>query len=551
MEDRRVRDGRSDRRSYREKKEPKEQIDKDYDRDYDRDSGYWDSSYSRTERRHHSYRSKEEDKEWPQEGDYGKGKTDYGKDRDKDRDREHRRHDRHDRNERYERSERSDRGDRSDYSERHDRHGQGYDRHERQRYAPPERTEYGDKYAQYGDSKTSDSRPVQIVTRPRILDPSSGQQKQRDKSPARQDGQGQESEPLKTSAPEGSQSQAKKKPQLVVPVLGPMYQRCRLMDEEWRLCVDSVSPHLLEHGTDFQIVACIGSQGVGKSTVLSLLQSPLMRGLDSSSKASGGARAAKVPFEAPLPIHSAKAFMEGIASPTGVDVCVSAIDRLILLDAQPLFDSISTSPEADLKCELYLLIFLTSICHSLLVVTDTPVDTQLWKFLRLLATLKEKVPNLATWLRKSKDGDNHRNSVQQQAQQVLPHLLVIFNNLSKEDGEDEALYAPVRRFLQHSSWKEAPSMHFTTVPSLPGTSIEELLTSDAAAVTGIRLREKIFASGPQRGRFGCEGLQLSERQWLYNVSMYWDFVQKNAEVQDYLDVLSEGVESFVWPKLNS
>jgi len=333
--------------------------------------------------------------------------------------------------------------------------------------------------------------------------------------------------------------------------------------------VDAVHPHLLESGSEFTVVACIGAQGAGKSTILSLLLASF-RGLLGSQSSGGrgegtGSSETKpeglaqiglggsssvhdaegvADIKPPLDIHSTTAFLEGQASPAGIDLCVSALDRLLLLDAQPLFNYEYNS-DVEMKSELYLLLFLTSICHTLLVVVDSAVDLQLWKFLRLLATLKAKTPDLATWV--ERQGDRCARPEHFPLREVLPRIVVVFNNLGRI-FHDETLFKPVTTFVEHSLWKKAPSFKCIQVPTLPGSTIGAMLSSDEAYHHGMRLRECVLCSGSERGKFGREGLQLTEREWLYHASGYWDFVQKVSIVQEYFDIIAQSLDTYGWPK---
>ncbi|CAJ1436314.1 unnamed protein product [Effrenium voratum] len=285
-----------------------------------------------------------------------------------------------------------------------------------------------------------------------------------------------------------------------------------------------VAPHLLESG-DFTVVAALGCQGGGRSTVLSTLLSPYFY--------SEGATPSYHTFKVPLGIHSAQSFLEGQASPAGVDLCITT-DRLVLLDAQPLFDSISASPDADLRSELFLNIFLASICHTILVVTDTAVDMQLWRFMRLLGSLKSKVPDLATWLKQEKQAPK------EETKEVAPNLLVVFNNMSPDS--EGALEEPVQSFLQRTEWKAGP-IRCLTAPRLPGRSFQEMLCSEQAAALGARLRQNLFQQGNCQGCFG-HSLQLTEKQWLHHVLDYWDFVQKHPAASP--ETAGSGFESLSW-----
>jgi len=407
------------------------------------------------------------------------------------------------------------------------------------------------------------------------------------RSESHSEGPGAPDVPPADARPTDGPSGLKKKQAFATPTVGSIFSKCRLMDEEWHVCVDEVHARLLESGSEFTVVACIGAQGAGKSTVLSLLLSCFKGALSKArqgangggrdevaSGGDGGVDAATVgagerpgeppaplgvaedgrrvmtlgvaeqgddiDFEPPLEIRTRQSFLEGRASRAGVDLCVSALDRILLLEAQPLF-SYETASEAELKSELHFVIFLLSICHTLVVVTDTPVDLQLWKFMRLLAMLKTKVPDLPTWI------DSQGDQVGKPVKEVLPRLVVAFNNIGPHIGEAE-MRRPVQMLLEHSLWKSAPSLQYTHIPMLPGRSIAEMLLSDQAHCAGMRLRERVLCQGPSRGRFGQDGLQLTEREWLYHINGYWDFLQKIPLVQEYFDTVAQGLESYGWPK---
>ncbi|CAK0795506.1 unnamed protein product [Prorocentrum cordatum] len=201
----------------------------------------------------------------------------------------------------------------------------------------------------------------------------------------------------------------------------------------------------------------------------------------------------------------------------------------------------------ELKSELYLLIFLTSVCHTLLVVMDTPFDLQLMRFLRLLAALKAKVPDLAAWAERRADGGAERPPAPE-ASSSLPRLLVAFNHAGP-NVEEAALFRPARAFLQRTAWKDAPSVQFARIPTLPGGNLAEMLTSDEAHRAGLRLRAALLSDGPARGRFGRGKLQLSEREWLRHAGAYWEFVQQQATpVEDFFNMLAKGLESYGWPE---
>lgn len=280
-------------------------------------------------------------------------------------DREHRRHSHHHSHSLKERGDdRPERGERfgGDRGERADKERGGRGEHgisERAADRAAERERHGRWRG--GDERPSpeeralESRPVQIVQRlgggpVKILGAASSGGVS-EKIGRRSDPGGGESGYPANGRPADS-AQKKKQQPFVMPTVASTFSKCRLMDEDLRVCVSAVHPHLLESSSEFTVVACIGPQGAGKSTALSLIVASLSGAL---GKASDG------DFEAPLEVHSAQDFLTGSRSRAGIDLCVSTLDRLMLLEAQPLFNY-ETMSTAELKAELHMLIFLVSIC---------------------------------------------------------------------------------------------------------------------------------------------------------------------------------------------
>ena len=166
----------------------------------------------------------------------------------------------------------------------------------------------------------------------------------------------------------------------------------RLMTPQLELCADEVRP-LLGENTDFTVVGVLGCQGVGKSTIMSLLAGAGWRGGGSDaaadtaadSMAGGGAELANPPF----PPNPPEAWARGAHGTSGVDVQVTA-ERLILLDTQPLLSaslllSMTGSPvppsvhshENLLEVQaLQLCALLLSVCHVVLLVQDAAADVR-------------------------------------------------------------------------------------------------------------------------------------------------------------------------------
>lgn len=163
----------------------------------------------------------------------------------------------------------------------------------------------------------------------------------------------------------------------------------KMVDKSWHW-EDKGMDSMLEQ-SDFLVVGALGKQGVGKSTVMSLLTGtrtgsgkPFMFRPQSREQSEGGA------FQS-----------------TGVDMIVTA-ERTILLDAQPvlsesMLEQFQSSPElvpAGLAAEMYLeilslqlAVFLFTVCHVIVVVMDTMESAEvMFRFLWTAERMCLKVP---------------------------------------------------------------------------------------------------------------------------------------------------------------
>eukprot|EP00434_Breviolum_minutum_P022307 symbB.v1.2.019684.t1/scaffold1621.1/size109116/3 len=171
--------------------------------------------------------------------------------------------------------------------------------------------------------------PVQILNRPKgvlPLESRNSDERERERIHHRSDGRsGSEKRKEPDSADQhrstSTKGTSKKDKEAPIPAPRPSlsapFNRCRFMDENWRICNDQVLL-LLTETSDFLVVASLGSPKVGRSTVLSTLLSPFFydHGVSSTS------------FQAPLGIHSSESFLEGGPSGPGVDLCITMAGSL-------------------------------------------------------------------------------------------------------------------------------------------------------------------------------------------------------------------------------
>ncbi|PNY09211.1 protein SMG9-like [Trifolium pratense] len=168
----------------------------------------------------------------------------------------------------------------------------------------------------------------------------------------------------------------------------PSVASLNLLSDSWDFHFDRFLPFLTEN-TDFTVIGVIGSPGVGKSTIMNELY-----GFDSTSPG----------MLPPFTIQSEENRAMARHCSIGIEPRISS-ERIILLDTQPVFsasvlsemmrpDGSSTisvlsreSLSAELAHELMgiqLAVFLASVCHILLVVSEGVDDDSMW---HLMSTL--------------------------------------------------------------------------------------------------------------------------------------------------------------------
>ncbi|ETV94292.1 hypothetical protein H310_11948 [Aphanomyces invadans] len=172
------------------------------------------------------------------------------------------------------------------------------------------------------------------------------------------------------------------------------FDRWKLVTPQMQHCaVDSV-PVRCRDMTQFVVVGCVGLEGVGKSTIMSILNGHDPFGNTPSAS-----------LDTTFPIQSHDTVLHGCHETTGIDVCVTS-DNVILLDSQPL---LSTSMLVDMVSQhdspkfgalaldhqiqltsLHILTYLLSVCHHLIVVHDHLDEPDLWQLLHLAQLIKSR-----------------------------------------------------------------------------------------------------------------------------------------------------------------
>ncbi|CAN8236155.1 unnamed protein product [Cochlearia groenlandica] len=177
----------------------------------------------------------------------------------------------------------------------------------------------------------------------------------------------------------------------------PPVSSLNMLSDSWDFHIDRFLPFLTEN-TDFTVVGVIGPPGVGKSTILNAIYS-----FDGSSPG----------MLPPFAVQSEEIKAAAKHCTVGIEPRVSA-ERFILLDVQPVFspsilaelirpdgsssipvlgsDSMSAELAHEIMC-IQLGVFLASICHVLLVVSEGVHEDNMWHLMSTVDLLKHAIPD--------------------------------------------------------------------------------------------------------------------------------------------------------------
>ncbi|OAD08373.1 hypothetical protein MUCCIDRAFT_158586 [Mucor lusitanicus CBS 277.49] len=295
----------------------------------------------------------------------------------------------------------------------------------------------------------------------------------------------------------------------------------------WRRSSKFNADTILKHLTDYPghfVIGIIGKQGVGKSTILShFTQDP----------------------EHAFPSQDNEQFLYQGHKTDGIDMYITP-ERAILLDTEPilswtLLDNAlghgslgGLHPDVWLEMEsLYNMIFLISVCNSVLVVNDGPeMDMDVLRLIQRAEMLKFCIPDFPLL-------------VGQQDMHHYPDIVFVCNKCHKNEftyRNYNALQAILTSFFETSQLKTRGLVSLGDVLPLykTGQASEANLfflpqQDDIDSLHDLvsALRDQVIA-GPRRP--GKKG-QVSEKDWFRNAIKTYEVVRKSEYIMEYLQVV--------------
>ncbi|XP_034190373.1 nonsense-mediated mRNA decay factor SMG9 [Osmia lignaria lignaria] len=247
---------------------------------------------------------------------------------------------------------------------------------------------------------------IKVIDRPTfILKTREGEN--RAVSPSQRNGSNKKETDTSTNVPSKVQDSVR----TILPMCLEMTTCVKFMDENMQLCENPLE--FLYDQQDFLVVGCLGAQGVGKSTIMSLLTSSYVPDV--------------------FPVQDISHHESGANCTSGIDFFVTK-NRVIYLDTQPILsgsridysasydqkksttDFVNTETNLELQ-SLQFAAFLFSVCHVIIFVQDWFIDPNLVRFLQTAEMLKP----------------SSTSNMDQDYVEYYPHIVFLHNKAELED----------------------------------------------------------------------------------------------------------------------
>ncbi|KAL0123421.1 hypothetical protein PUN28_005744 [Cardiocondyla obscurior] len=292
----------------------------------------------------------------------------------------------------------------------------------------------------------------------------------------------------------------------------------KFMDENMQLCENTID--YLYDQQDFLVVGCLGAQGVGKSTIMSLLTSHYSSNI--------------------FQIQDLSHYENSTNCTTGIDLFITK-NRVMYLDTQPILsgfgiDSTSSDQKkgapdfvnSDSNLELQSLqfaAFLFSICHVIVFIQDWFVDPNVVRFLQTAEMLKPSSTTI----------------IDQDYVEYYPHMVFLHNKAELQDftpaiiGEIKDFYNKIfsiSRLQTHSGidmshCSKENNLNLFLIPSR--TKEEDKIFCENEEFLIDKLRTKIH--GVPRNSIASS--VLTEKNWYHYVSKILEVIKKSHLSSEY------------------
>ncbi|XP_012057021.1 PREDICTED: protein SMG9 [Atta cephalotes] len=292
----------------------------------------------------------------------------------------------------------------------------------------------------------------------------------------------------------------------------------KFMDENMQLCENSID--FLYDQQDFLVVGCLGAQGVGKSTIMSLLTSHYSSNI--------------------FQIQDLSHYESSTNCTTGIDFFITK-NRVIYLDTQPIlsgfvidsaasFDQKKGAPDfmnSDSNLELQSLqfaAFLFSVCHVIIFVQDWFVDPNLVRFLETAEMLK---PSSTT-------------VIDQDYVEYYPHVIFLHNKAELQDfmpatiDEMKDFYNKIFSSSRLQTHSGIDMNHCSTESGLnlfliPSRNKQDMIFCENEEFLIDKLRTKIYGVP----RNSITPSVLTEKKWYHYVSKVIEVIKKSHLSSEY------------------
>ena len=322
---------------------------------------------------------------------------------------------------------------------------------------------------------------------------------------------------------------------------------------------------LLSDTSDFTVIGVIGTQGAGKSTLMSMLAGARWAEGDHSWQL----------HKPSFVLQSTETILQAAHQTCGCDLYVTP-ERLLLLDTQPLLSPSvllelqrrDTPLSSDVQTHENLLelhslrvaLLVLSVCHVVVCVHDARFDPLTLRMLRLAQTLRHRVPDISVLAQASPAAAAAMVAASAAAPnadespapviEYMPRVAFVFNRMPPdafEPGRLATVRAVLHRLLASSSGSGGGGSSGgggggAAVEALEDGTTRDVFCLPLAGLGGEHLGASHLGYRAEANQCRDSLLSLrrrpfarsmSEKDWLRGVGRMWDLIRRSAVLSDY------------------